>query len=47
MQSQEFESETSDESHITENRKRALENFKRKLALGDVTSSSESEIVLR
>ena len=44
MQSQESESETSDENCITEHRKITLDNFKRKLALGDSASSSESDI---
>ena len=44
MQSQESESETSNENCITKNRKRTLANFKRKLALCDSASSSESDI---
>ena len=43
MQLQESDSETRDEN-FTENRKRTLDNFNRKIALGTSASSSESGI---
>ena len=46
MQSQESESEseTSDGNCITKNCKRTLDNFKKKIALGDSTLNLESDI---